>query len=52
MATLSAIAEVPIRIKRILLTKEANKAGCYAVQMFVNGEKKTVVVDDRFPFDE
>jgi calpain-15 len=33
------------------LTKEVNDAGCYAVSLFINGERKTVVVDDYFPYD-
>ena len=51
LASLSAIAEYPERIRRIFLTKETNKAGCYAVKMFINGEQRTVVVDDYFPYD-
>ena len=52
LASLAAIAESSVRIKRIFLTKERNTAGCYAVKMYINGEKKTIVVDDRFPYDE
>ena len=28
-----------------------NDAGCYAVSMYINGEKRTVVVDDYFPYN-
>lgn len=28
-----------------------NEAGCYAVEMFINGEHRVIVVDDYFPFD-
>jgi len=52
LAAVSAIAEAPRRIRNIFLTKERNIAGCYAVSFFINGEKKTVVVDDRLPYDE
>ena len=52
LASLSALAEFPDRIKRIFLTKDVNEAGCYAVQMYINGEKRTVVVDDYFPYDD
>ena len=31
LASLSALAEYPDRIKRIFLTQEVNDAGCYAV---------------------
>jgi calpain-15 len=51
LSTISAIAEFPDRIKALFLTKEINPAGCYAVELFVMGEKRTVVVDDRFPYD-
>ena len=45
------MAEYPDRIKRIFITKEVNDAGIYACQFYVNGEKRTVVVDDYFPYD-
>ena len=51
LASLSALAEYPDRISRIFLTHEVNTAGCYAVQFYVNGEKRTIVVDDYFPYD-
>jgi len=37
-------------VKAIFVTKEINAAGCYAVDLYINGEKRTVVVDDRFPY--
>ena len=52
LSSLAALAEFPDRIKRIFITKEVNSAGCYAVQMYINGEKRTVVVDDYFPYNE
>lgn len=52
LSALSALAEDPKRIRELFLTKETNYAGCYAVQLYVNGEKQTVVVDDQFPFDD
>ena len=51
LSSLSSLAENEDRIKRIFLTKTVNDAGCYAVSLFINGEKKTVVVDDYFPYD-
>ena len=51
LAAVSAIAEQPSRIKNLFLTQSVNKAGCYAVKLYVNGEPKTVVVDDYFPYD-
>ena len=52
LASLSSLAEYPDRVKNIFITKEVNEAGCYAVNLFVNGERRTVVVDDYFPYDE
>ena len=51
LSALSAIAEFPKRIADLFLTKEANKAGCYAMRFIVNGEYKEVIVDDYFPYD-
>ena len=51
MSGLSSIAEVSSRIEKIFLTKAINEAGCYAVALTINGEMRTVVVDDRFPYD-
>jgi hypothetical protein len=48
---LSSLAEHPKRIKDIFCQNYTNKAGIYAVQLYLCGEKHTVVVDDRFPFD-
>jgi hypothetical protein len=33
-------------------SQRKNKFGCYAVNLYINGEKKEVVVDDLFPFDD
>lgn len=49
---MSALAEQPDRIRKIILTTEANTAGCYPVKLCVNGEFLTIVVDDNIPFDE
>ena len=37
LATLSAIAEVPVRVYDRFLTREKNQAGIYLVTLFVNG---------------
>ena len=49
LSALSAIAEFNQRIKQIFVTTEVNKAGCYAVRLCLNGEFRTIVVDDYFP---
>ena len=52
LSCLSAIAENPERIKRIFRTQEVNEAGIYAVNLWIADEKRVVVVDDYFPYDE
>ena len=51
LSSISSLAEKENRVERIFVTKEVNKAGCYAVQLYLNGELKIVVVDDYFPYD-
>lgn len=51
LSSVSSLAEYPERVKNIFITQEVNEAGCYAVNLCVNGEARTVVVDDYFPFD-
>lgn len=50
LSSISSLAESEERVKELFLTKEINKAGCYAVQLYINGELRTVVVDDYFPY--
>lgn len=38
------------RIRDNFLVNKINAAGCYAVQMAVDGEPLVIVVDDWFPF--
>lgn len=38
------------RIKDNFLTTEVNSAGCYAIQFIIDGQPRTIVVDDYFPF--
>ena len=51
LSCLSSIAENPSRIKDIFLTEKVNEVGCYAVTMWVDGQKREIVVDDLFPYD-
>ncbi len=46
LSALSALAEYSNRVQDIFLTKEINDSGIYAVSIFLNGERRTVVVDD------
>ena len=59
LAALAGLAEDPPhkahlkigeRIVDNILVREYNTAGCYAIQMTVDGEPLKVVVDDWFPF--
>lgn len=38
------------RIKDNFVTKEVNSAGCYALRFIIDGQPRTVVIDDYFPF--
>lgn len=46
LSSLSVIAENPERIKKMFLVTEPNDQCVYAIQMYKNGEKVTVVLDD------
>lgn len=50
LSAISSLAEYPERIERMFQIKSLNDAGIYAVTMYITGEKKTIVVDDYFPF--
>ncbi len=39
LSGLSSLAEAPDRIKRVFITDQVNEAGCYAVQIYINGER-------------
>ncbi|GMH43643.1 hypothetical protein BSKO_11565 [Bryopsis sp. KO-2023] len=49
LTALSAMAEWPERVLRILLSQTVNQAGCYGVQFCVRGQWREIIVDDRFP---
>jgi len=49
LSVLGVLAARPHLIDRVLLTKEANQQGAYAVQFNHNGSWTQVVVDDQFP---
>jgi hypothetical protein len=38
------------RIKDNFLTQTTNSAGCYAIQFIIDGQPRTIVIDDYFPF--
>lgn len=49
LSAVSALAEFPERIRSIFLTKFVNAAGCYALQVYVAGHLRTIVLDDYIP---
>lgn len=51
LSCLSSLAENPERIQDIFVNDFVNKAGCYALTLYICGEKRVVVVDDRLPYD-
>ena len=38
------------RVRDNFRTQEVNFAGCYAIDFIIDGQPRTVVVDDYFPF--
>ena len=50
LSAISALAENPARIKKCFVSESINKVGCYAVQLYLNGENKTeIIIDDYVP---
>lgn len=49
LAVLSSLAEYPERVKAIFQQTEINKYGVYAVNFYLNGKPKEIIVDDYFP---
>lgn len=49
LAVLSSMAEDPRDIKELFYTKEINQAGCYMMYFYLNGVRRSVIVDDYLP---
>lgn len=49
LSALAALTEFPAFIRKALTTQEANEAGCYEVNFYLNGELVSVAIDDYFP---
>jgi len=49
LSAVSALAEFPDRIRSIFITQDNNEAGCYALQVYLSGFLRTMVVDDYIP---
>ena len=49
LSSLSAIAEYPGRLERLIQTKQISQNGCYALKIYIQGKPKIVVIDDFMP---
>lgn len=49
MAVLSALADVPSRVQRLLEDQQYNESGCYYVRICKDGFWRYIVLDDFFP---
>jgi calpain-15 len=52
LAALTAMLEYPQRVIDLFVSGRKNKYGCYAIKLYLNGERKEVVVDDMIPYDD
>lgn len=46
---MACIAERPVLIERLFITKDYNEAGIYKIRLCKNGEWKVITVDDYIP---
>lgn len=49
LSALSIMAQHPDLLDSVLMTKEANPEGVYKVQLYVDGQWKRMLLDERFP---
>lgn len=49
LSSISALAENPERVQRLLETEEPNEKGVYAINLNINGDWEQVILDDYFP---
>ena len=49
LAVLSSMAEDPKDIQALFHTQQINSAGCYLVFLYINGVKRSVIIDDYLP---
>jgi calpain-15 len=52
LSALSVLAERPTILEHILVTKDFCPQGVYQVQLCIDGNWTTVIVDDLFPCDQ
>jgi hypothetical protein len=51
IAAISAVAENPFRVAKLILSKDYNPFGVHAVTLFITGVWEEVIMDDLFPYD-
>jgi hypothetical protein len=51
MAAASAIGEWPSLVKSVFLTQNKNKAGIFALKVFIRGKPYVISVDDNIIFN-
>ena len=49
LSAISALAEQPGRVARLLISDKANEKGCYCIALHLNGLWKEIYLDDFFP---
>ena len=49
LSSLAALCEFPVLISDIFITKDYNLNGIYELQLYIDGEKQIVYLDDYFP---
>lgn len=49
VSVLMSISTNKQELERIFITKTENSAGIYALKLLVNGEPKTIIIDDFIP---
>ena len=52
MAAASAIGEWPSLVKGVFLTQNKNKAGVFALRVFIRGKPYVITVDDNIMFNK
>ena len=50
IAAITGVSEVPNRITKLFLVDKENRYGCYAVNLYICGSYRTIVLDDFFPY--
>lgn len=49
LSAITGVSENPNRILKLFLTNKENRYGCYAINLYVCGSLKIIVLDDYFP---